>query len=198
MQKMTAYLSGRIQKSGYRSKVVTIARVLGIRGYVKNLADGRVKVVAEGEECDLERFAKALVMKDAIIDVTGIEKQYGKPSNDFDDFDKIVSGGETDERLDSAVDHLKVLIDLTKQGLGKQDQMLSKQDQMLNKQDQMLNKQDQMLCKQDDLIEKMDETKVEVVGEVRELRSDLKTSLDDRLSRMECDVAQIKAKIGLY
>jgi acylphosphatase len=191
MQKMTAYLSGRIQKSGYRSKVVTIARVLGICGYVKNLADGRVKVVAEGEVSDLEKFAKALVMKDAIIDVTGIEKQYGEPSNDFDDFDKIVSGGETDERLDSAVDHLKVLIDLTKQGLGKQDQMLGKQDQMLNK-------QDQILCKQDDLIEKMDETKVEVVGEVRELRSDLKTSLDDRLSRMESDVAQIKAKIGLY
>jgi acylphosphatase len=191
MQKMTAYLSGRVQKSGYRSRVVTIARVLGIRGYVKNLADGRVKVVAEGEEGDLQRFDKALVMKDTIIDVTGIEKQYGVPSNDYDDFDKIVSDGETDERLDSDVDHLKVLIDLTRQGLGKQDQMLGKQDQMLNK-------QDQMLCKQDDLIEKMDETKVEIVGEVRELRSDLKISLDDRLSRMESDVAQIKAKIGLY
>ena len=44
MQKLTAYVSGRIQKSGYRSKVVTIARVLGICGIIKNLADGRVKI----------------------------------------------------------------------------------------------------------------------------------------------------------
>ena len=83
------------------------------------------------------------------------------------------------------------------QMIGKQDQMLAKQDQMIGKQDQMLAKQDQMIGKQDELILKLDETKDEIVGEVRELRSDLKISLDDRLSRIESDVAQIKAKVGL-
>jgi len=221
MQKLTAYVSGRVQKSGYRSKVVTIARVLGICGIVKNLADGRVKIIAEGEESDLERFAKALIMKNTIIDVSGIEKEYDTPTGIFDDFSKIVEDGETDARLDTAIDCFKELIDLTRQGLdkqdmsldkqdqmlakqdqmiGKQDQMLAKQDQMLAKQDQMIGKQDQMLAKQDqmigkqdELILKQDETKDEIVGEVRVLRSDLKISLDDRLSRIESDVAQIKA-----
>jgi hypothetical protein len=43
----------------------------------------------------------------------------------------------------------------------------------------------------------MDETKNEIVGGTRELRSDLKSILQDRLSRIESDVAQIKAKVGL-
>ena len=40
--------------AGYRSKVVTIAR-LGLKGYVMNLSDSRVKIVAEGHEADLEK-----------------------------------------------------------------------------------------------------------------------------------------------
>ncbi len=183
MQKLTAYVSGRVQKSGYKAKVVTIARALGIRGFVKNLTDGRVKVVAEGEESDLKRFVRALVMKNTLIDVTDIEEQYTDPTGLFDDFDKIAGDGETDARLDTAAYYLKELIHLMEKGLDKQDQMLGKQDQMLSK--------------QDELIEKMCVSKDEIVSEIKDLRSDLKTSLDDRLSRIESDVAQIKAKVGL-
>ncbi len=50
---------------------------------------------------------------------------------------------------------------------------------------------------QSELVEKMDESKKEIVKETRDLRKDLKPSLEDRLSRIENDVAQIKAKIGL-
>jgi acylphosphatase len=190
MQRLTAIISGKVQKAGYRGKVVTIAKVLEINGYVQNLADGSVKVVAEGNEPELERFARALVMKNTIIDVSGIETEHSTATGEYNGFAKMVDSGETDARLDSAVDHLKVLVDLTRQGLGKQDQMLGKQDQMLGLQDRSLKKQD-------DLVDKMDETKNEIVGEIRELRSDLKSTLEDRLSRIEGDVAQIKAKVGL-
>jgi predicted nucleic acid-binding Zn-ribbon protein len=37
----------------------------------------------------------------------------------------------------------------------------------------------------------------QILEEVRELRRDLKTILDERLTRMEKDIAEIKAKIGL-
>jgi len=81
--------------------------------------------------------------------------------------------------------------------LEKQDNMLEKQDKMLEKQDNMLEKQDKMLEKQDNMLEKLEETKTEIVGEIRELRWDLKSYLDERLARIESDVAHIKAKIGL-
>ncbi len=72
-----------------------------------------------------------------------------------------------------------------------------KQDKMLEKQDKMLEKQDKMLEKQDKMLEKLDETKKEVVGEIRGLRWDLKSYLDEKLIRIEEDIAQIKAKIRL-
>jgi acylphosphatase len=49
MQRLIAYVSGKVQMSGYRARVVTIAQNLRLKGYVQNLEDGRVKVVAEGE-----------------------------------------------------------------------------------------------------------------------------------------------------
>jgi acylphosphatase len=41
------------------------------------------------------------------------------------------------------------------------------------------------------------DTGKEVLGEVKGLRKDLQTILDERLARMERDIAEIKAKIGL-
>jgi acylphosphatase len=72
-----------------------------------------------------------------------------------------------------------------------------KQDKMLEKQDKMLEKQDKMLEKQDRMLEKQDETREDIVNEIRSLRGDLKISLDDRFARIEADIDQIKAKIGL-
>jgi acylphosphatase len=65
------------------------------------------------------------------------------------------------------------------------------------KQDKMLEKQDKMLEKQDKMLEKQDETRKEIVGEIRELRGDLKSYLDEKLIRIESDIALIKEKIGL-
>ena len=65
------------------------------------------------------------------------------------------------------------------------------------KQDRMLEKQDRMIEKQDKMLEKQDETREDIVNEIRSLRSDLKSSLDDRFARIETDIDRIKAKIGL-
>jgi len=79
----------------------------------------------------------------------------------------------------------------------KQDRMLEKQDQMLNKQDQMLNKQDQMIDKQDKTLGKLDQTRIEISGEIKELRRDLRSYLNEKLIKIESDIFQIKERIGL-
>ncbi len=71
------------------------------------------------------------------------------------------------------------------------------QGQRLNKQDQMLDKQDQMLNKQDQMLQKMDHMESSITGEIYDLRTDLRSYLDRKLSAMEHDILQIKEKIGL-
>ena len=48
-------LFGRVQGVGYRFYTLSIAKSLGIKGYAKNLSDGSLEIVGEGE---LEKLAK--------------------------------------------------------------------------------------------------------------------------------------------
>ncbi|MGB3944420.1 MAG: acylphosphatase, partial [Methanothrix sp.] len=177
--------SGRVQKVGYRSKVIALAQEMGITGWVGNLPDGRVKVVAEGDAAALGRFASALKVKNALIDVADVEVERHDATGEFDDFSKRVDRGETDSRLDRSAELLKELIDVTRDGFCRMDggfrDLCEKMDRMLDKQDQMLDTQDQMLDQQDQMLDKLDET----TGEVRGLRSDMKGNIDMRLERIE-------------
>lgn len=114
MLRLTAHISGTVQKTGYRSRVMILASAFGLSGYAQNLRDGRVKVVAEGEEPDLERFLGVLKIRDALIDVQSIEAQYSTATGEYIGFQKMVAGDETDQRLDRAADLLKDLIVVNK------------------------------------------------------------------------------------
>jgi acylphosphatase len=48
--RLTAWVEGRVQGVGFRWWVRSRALELGLAGYAENLADGRVKVLAEGAE----------------------------------------------------------------------------------------------------------------------------------------------------
>ncbi len=55
-----AYYSGRVQGVGFRFTAESTAMDLGVRGWVKNLRDGRVEIAAEAEEGALKDFLKRI------------------------------------------------------------------------------------------------------------------------------------------
>lgn len=60
IKKIRAVVIGTVQGVGYRYFTVMRASGLGIVGYVKNLSNGNVEIVAEGEEADLDQFVELL------------------------------------------------------------------------------------------------------------------------------------------
>jgi len=52
----TVYYTGRVQGVGFRYTTHSIARGYDVTGFVQNLADGRVEVVAEGEKSEINAF----------------------------------------------------------------------------------------------------------------------------------------------
>lgn len=49
MKRFHLYIAGRVQGVFFRANTCQRARLLGLTGWVRNLADGRVEVVVEGE-----------------------------------------------------------------------------------------------------------------------------------------------------
>jgi acylphosphatase len=47
---------GDVQGVGFRWRAVEASRALRVTGYVRNLADGRVELVAEGDRAEVERL----------------------------------------------------------------------------------------------------------------------------------------------
>ena len=60
MSRLQAFVSGAVQGVGYRYFAMNAAHGLGVTGWVRNLYDGSVQVVAEGSRQDLEKFLQIL------------------------------------------------------------------------------------------------------------------------------------------
>ncbi len=59
-QRMTVFYSGYVQGVGFRYTARQVAMGFEVAGTVRNLADGRVELIAEGERAELEAFRAAI------------------------------------------------------------------------------------------------------------------------------------------
>lgn len=167
---------------------------------VENLKDGRVKIIAEGDDDKLKWFESAIDIKNSLIFVSSIEKKYSPASGEFERFGKLAAKGETDTRLDTAAGYLKELVfavnNMNDNLGGKMDQMNNNlsgkidqmNDHLSGKIDQMNNnlsgKMDQMLGKQDELLD-----------EVRDVNRKLDRVLEEDIVELMSDMAEVKAAL---
>jgi acylphosphatase len=62
-QRRMCHFSGRVQGVGFRYTVKNIALQYNVRGYVRNLSDGRVELVMEGPENEMDSIVESVRQK---------------------------------------------------------------------------------------------------------------------------------------
>ena len=86
MVRFTVHFSGRVQGVGFRFTTVRIASGFSVAGYVMNLPDRRVRLVAEGERSELKAFVDEIenqmsgFIRDRSIDESEANGEFGSPS----------------------------------------------------------------------------------------------------------------------
>jgi acylphosphatase len=69
------FVSGRVQGVGYRNFAQRVAAELGVSGWARNLADGRVEVYAVADNATLRDFAGRLAQGPRWASVRHVEEQ---------------------------------------------------------------------------------------------------------------------------
>jgi acylphosphatase len=81
------FVSGYVQGVFYRSTAKRIAERLGIKGWVKNLTDGRVEAVFEGPKEDVLEMIEWCKKGPLDADVESVELSWEKNGEGFVDFE---------------------------------------------------------------------------------------------------------------
>ncbi len=79
-------ITGRVQGVFFRDYTRENAMKFGLIGWVKNLADGNVEVVVEGEEDKIDMLIELLKKGPPAARVKDVKVIWQKPDNEFDDF----------------------------------------------------------------------------------------------------------------
>lgn len=79
-------VSGRVQGVFYRQSTVDEARRLGLSGWVRNLPDGRVEVLAEGERDGLEGLVRFCRRGPPAARVDDVAVEWGPSRGDLGPF----------------------------------------------------------------------------------------------------------------
>lgn len=85
MVRRTCLFSGWVQGVGFRYSVVREAKPFAVTGYVRNLSDGRVELVAEADSAELDRFQSA-VAKAMRAHITDVEVRDAPATGEFTTF----------------------------------------------------------------------------------------------------------------
>lgn len=85
-ERLHATVHGRVQGVSFRYNTVLKANEFGVRGWVRNRADGSVEVVAEGSRPALERLLAWLHEGSLGARVTDVEASWWAATGEFGNF----------------------------------------------------------------------------------------------------------------
>lgn len=85
------FVSGRVQGVAFRYYAVKWAKELELTGWIRNLDDGRIESLAEGEKSKLEKYLDFLKTGPRLARVDQVEIDWQQYKGEFADFQIIFS-----------------------------------------------------------------------------------------------------------
>ncbi len=85
--RLYAVFAGTVQGVGFRYFVRDKAQKLGVKGYVRNLSDGTVEIVAEADEETLKKFFSEIEKGPPLAKVTDVTYHFKDKDGGFTDFE---------------------------------------------------------------------------------------------------------------
>jgi len=86
MYQLRAFVWGEVQGVNFRYYTVLEAEKLGLKGFVRNLRDGRVEVIAQGEKGQLQSLLEWLKRGPAFASVSNVDSKFETPQKLFQKF----------------------------------------------------------------------------------------------------------------
>lgn len=87
MKRARISVSGLVQGVSYRAFACKHARELRLKGFVRNLADGRVEVLAEGDEKGIQALIRKLKQGPSAATVENMEISWEPYEGVYDSFE---------------------------------------------------------------------------------------------------------------
>jgi len=85
-KRLEAVVIGKVQGVGFRNYVLEKGTKLGLCGYAKNLSDGTVEIIAEGDLTRLVDFLSAIVDGPMLSRVDRVKKNWAEHTGTFANF----------------------------------------------------------------------------------------------------------------
>lgn len=86
MHEIYCLIVGRVQGVAYRSYAQDVATELRVFGYTRNLPDGRVEIIAQGEAGKLKEFIEYMNEGSSLSSVEGVAVEWGTSREVYSDF----------------------------------------------------------------------------------------------------------------
>jgi acylphosphatase len=211
---------GRVQRVGYRRFVLDSAQELGLSGYVRNEKDGSVTVLVQGDDAVVEKFIQMLKTPPQPAYVRSVEIKEVKPKPRLKHFtikpsplhEELQEGfgamqsifmdywGEFRDYRQEFRDFVGEFRDYRQEFRDFRQEFRDFVGEFRDYRQEFRDFRQEFRDFRGEFREFRDESlKIsrEILDEVKGLRKDLQTILEERLARMEKDIAEIKAKIGL-
>ncbi len=203
---------GRVQRVGYRRYVLEVAQELGVSGFVKNEEDGTVSIHIQGEEGVLETFLDKIknppppaIIREVRITPTTPKRglkifkiRYGRLADELQEglgAMQTIFTSYWDEFRDFRTefrDFKTEFRDFRSEFRDFRTEFRDYRGEFKDFREEFRDFRKEFREFRDLSIKLSQET----IEEVRGMRQDLRALLDERLARLERDIAEIKARLG--